>query len=206
MPTPGLRLAANDRRARSPRPELYTGLMTLSFSSARAGGDPDYPTPWANNARTSFLSTPEETRSGLVEAGFDVVLLHSTLERALAFGACSRAVKVEPLTDPAPSGLGGAWGAMGRSTLSGRVTSGLGAFNDARSNCLGPRRGNDRAGHRLKARTPARMPASPPRCLAAAARTGASLLPRRARGKFAARRRAAAMRPARPGRRGRKTH
>ena len=182
------------------------GWLMLSEVAKGAGGDPDYPAPWANNARTSFLSTPEETRSGLVEAGFDVVLLHSTLERALAFGACSRAVKVEPLTDPAPPALGGARGAMDRSTLSGRVTSGLGAFNDARSNCLGTRRGNDRAGHWLRARTPARMTASPPRYLAAAERTGASLLPRRAPERFAARRRAAAMRPARPGRRGRKTH
>jgi hypothetical protein len=71
------------------------GWLMLSEVAKGAGGDPDYPTPWANSARTSFLSTPEETRSGLVEAGFDVVQLHSTLERALAFGARSRAVKVE---------------------------------------------------------------------------------------------------------------
>jgi ubiquinone/menaquinone biosynthesis C-methylase UbiE len=68
------------------------GWLMLSEVAKGAGGDPDYPTPWANSARTSFLSTPEETRSGLVEAGFDVVQLHSTLERALAFGARSRAM------------------------------------------------------------------------------------------------------------------
>lgn len=66
--------------------------LMLSEIAKGTGGDPDYPTPWANNAHTSFLSTPEETRSGLVEAGFDVVRLHSTLERALAFGARSRAM------------------------------------------------------------------------------------------------------------------
>lgn len=66
--------------------------LMLSELAKGAGGDPDYPTPWANSVHTSFLSTPEETRSGLVEAGFDVVRLHSTLERALIFGARSRAM------------------------------------------------------------------------------------------------------------------
>jgi ubiquinone/menaquinone biosynthesis C-methylase UbiE len=66
--------------------------LALSAVAKGAGADPDYPTPWANSAHTSFLSSPEETRSGLVEAGFDVVQLRSTLERALAFGARSRAM------------------------------------------------------------------------------------------------------------------
>ena len=68
------------------------GWLMLSEVAKGTGGDPDYPTPWADSAHTSFLSTPEETRSGLVEAGFDVVRLHSTLDRALAFGARSRAM------------------------------------------------------------------------------------------------------------------
>jgi ubiquinone/menaquinone biosynthesis C-methylase UbiE len=68
------------------------GWLMLSEVAKGAGPDPDYPTPWANSAHTSFLSTPEETRSGLVEAGFDVVQLHCTLERALAFGARCRAM------------------------------------------------------------------------------------------------------------------
>jgi ubiquinone/menaquinone biosynthesis C-methylase UbiE len=68
------------------------GWLMLSEIAKGAGRDPDYPTPWAKGAHTSFLSTPEETRSGLVEAGFDVVQLHSTLELALAFGARSRAM------------------------------------------------------------------------------------------------------------------
>ena len=66
--------------------------LMLSELAKGASADPDYPTPWAKSAHTSFLSTPEETRSGLVEAGFDVVRLHSTLERALIFGAHSRAM------------------------------------------------------------------------------------------------------------------
>ncbi|MEO6064631.1 MAG: methyltransferase domain-containing protein [Lysobacterales bacterium] len=77
--------------------EIYRVLkpgswLMLSELAQGIGGDLDYPTPWANSAHTSFLSTPEETRSGLEEAGFDVVQLHSTLEQALAFGARSRAL------------------------------------------------------------------------------------------------------------------
>jgi ubiquinone/menaquinone biosynthesis C-methylase UbiE len=66
--------------------------LTLSEVAKGTGSDPDYPTPWAGSARTSFLSTPEETRSGLEEAGFDVVQLKVTLDQALAFGARSRAM------------------------------------------------------------------------------------------------------------------
>ena len=66
--------------------------LMLSEIAKGAGGDLDYPTPWASSADTSFLSTPEETRNGLVEAGFDVVRLNSTLEQALLFGARSRAM------------------------------------------------------------------------------------------------------------------
>ena len=68
------------------------GWLMLSELAKGAGVDPDYPTPWANSVHTSFLSTHEATRSGLVEAGFDVVRVHSTLEQALAFGARSRAM------------------------------------------------------------------------------------------------------------------
>jgi ubiquinone/menaquinone biosynthesis C-methylase UbiE len=64
--------------------------LVLSEVAQGKGGAPDYPTPWAATARTSFLSTPEETRRGLLEAGFDVVRLESTREQALAFGARSR--------------------------------------------------------------------------------------------------------------------
>jgi len=66
--------------------------LVLSEVEKGEGGDLDYPTPWARSARTSFLSTPEETQRGLVAAGFDVVRLHDTLEQARAFGARSRAI------------------------------------------------------------------------------------------------------------------
>jgi SAM-dependent methyltransferase len=68
------------------------GWLMLSELAKGPGADPDYPTPWAQSARTSFLSTPEETRTGLVDAGFDVVHFQDTLDRSLAFGARSRAM------------------------------------------------------------------------------------------------------------------
>jgi SAM-dependent methyltransferase len=68
------------------------GWLALSEVAKGEGGELDYPTPWARSASTSFLSTPDETRRDLLEAGFDVIRLHSTLEEALAFGARSRAI------------------------------------------------------------------------------------------------------------------
>jgi ubiquinone/menaquinone biosynthesis C-methylase UbiE len=67
------------------------GWLVLSELAKGEGGEPDYPTAWAASAGTSFLSTPEDTRRGLLEAGFEVLRLHSTLEQALDFGARSRA-------------------------------------------------------------------------------------------------------------------
>jgi ubiquinone/menaquinone biosynthesis C-methylase UbiE len=77
--------------------EIYRVLkpgawLVLSEIAKGEGADLDYPTPWASSVRTSFLSTPEETRRVLVEAGFDVVRLRSTLEEARAFGARARAM------------------------------------------------------------------------------------------------------------------
>jgi ubiquinone/menaquinone biosynthesis C-methylase UbiE len=66
--------------------------LVLSEIAKGEGREPDYPTPWAANASASFLSTPEETRRGLTEAGFEVLLLHSTREQSLEFGARSRAM------------------------------------------------------------------------------------------------------------------
>jgi ubiquinone/menaquinone biosynthesis C-methylase UbiE len=68
------------------------GWLVLSEIAKGEGPDLDYPTPWASSADSSFLSTPEETRRGLLEAGFDVIRLDSTLEAARAFGIRSRAI------------------------------------------------------------------------------------------------------------------
>lgn len=66
--------------------------LALSEIAKGTGGDVDYPTPWARSAGTSFLSTPEATQQGLLDAGFDVVRLQGSLEQALAFSARSRAM------------------------------------------------------------------------------------------------------------------
>ena len=68
------------------------GWLLLSEIAKGADGDLDYPTPWARSARTSFLSTPDETRSGLHEAGFEVIVVESVLERTLAYAARARAM------------------------------------------------------------------------------------------------------------------
>lgn len=66
--------------------------LVLSEVAKGEGGSLDYPTPWAYSEHTSFLSTQEETRSGLIAAGFEVARMESTLEQARAFGARSRAM------------------------------------------------------------------------------------------------------------------
>lgn len=66
--------------------------LALSEIARGSGGELGYPTPWAASAKTSFLSTPEETRRGLVEAGFEVLRLEDTLAAALEVGARSRAM------------------------------------------------------------------------------------------------------------------
>jgi ubiquinone/menaquinone biosynthesis C-methylase UbiE len=83
------------------KPALYRELrrvlkpgawLLLSEIAKGEGPEPEYPTPWAASAAASFLSTPEATRQGLVDAGFAVRQLRSTREAALAFAARSRAM------------------------------------------------------------------------------------------------------------------
>ena len=68
------------------------GWLMLSEIAQGAGGDPDFPVPWAASAETSFLASSAATRSGLEAAGFDVVQLRSTREQALASIARARAM------------------------------------------------------------------------------------------------------------------
>jgi ubiquinone/menaquinone biosynthesis C-methylase UbiE len=68
------------------------GWLILSELARADGGELEFPTPWAASAATSFLATPEATRRGLSNAGFEVARLKSTLEESLAFGARSRAM------------------------------------------------------------------------------------------------------------------
>ncbi len=66
--------------------------LILSEIARGATGTLSYPTPWASSQATSFLATPEDTRRGLEQAGFDVLAMRSTREATLAFGARSRAM------------------------------------------------------------------------------------------------------------------
>ncbi|HVN35770.1 MAG TPA: methyltransferase domain-containing protein [Casimicrobiaceae bacterium] len=68
------------------------GWLMLSEIAKGAGGDPDFPVPWAASGETSFLATPGATRSGLAAAGFDVVQWRSTREQALSSIARARAM------------------------------------------------------------------------------------------------------------------
>jgi len=68
------------------------GWLVLSEIVRGTDGDVMYPTPWAATAAQSFLSTAEGTRRELRSAGFEVELVKNDLQRALDFGARSRAM------------------------------------------------------------------------------------------------------------------
>lgn len=72
---------------------LKPGAWLLLSELAEGDGRPlDFPTPWAASREASFLSSADQTRQGLRDAGFEVLQLHSTLQQAKAFGARSRAL------------------------------------------------------------------------------------------------------------------
>jgi ubiquinone/menaquinone biosynthesis C-methylase UbiE len=50
------------------------GALALSLAGA-GSGEPRYPLPWATTTAISFLATPDEIRSGLLAAGFQVVFV-----------------------------------------------------------------------------------------------------------------------------------
>ena len=75
------------RRVLKPR-----AWLMLSEVTQGPGGAPDYPTPWARTAASSFLATEAETRASLEACGFAIESLRETTEAALAYGARSRAM------------------------------------------------------------------------------------------------------------------
>jgi len=84
-----------DKRAlyREIRRVLRPGAwLVLSEAAQGPGGAPDYPTPWARTAASSFLATEAETRASLEACGFTIESLRDTTEAALAYGARSRAL------------------------------------------------------------------------------------------------------------------
>ena len=66
--------------------------LMLSEAAQGPGGEPDFPTPWARTASSSFLATEAETRANLEACGFAIESLRDTTEAALAYGARSRAL------------------------------------------------------------------------------------------------------------------
>jgi len=66
------------------------GWLLLSEIARGPGAEPEYPTPWAASAATSFLATPEATRRGLEAAGFAIQRFRTTEKEAMDFGARSR--------------------------------------------------------------------------------------------------------------------
>ena len=84
-----------DKRAlyREIRRVLRPGAwLMLSEVAQGPGGAPDFPTPWARTAASSFLATEAETRASLADCGFTIKSLRETTEAALAYGARSRAL------------------------------------------------------------------------------------------------------------------
>ena len=64
----------------------------LSEIAQGPNGEPDYPTPWARTAASSFLVTPADTYASLEASGFTIERRRDTTEAALAYAARSRAV------------------------------------------------------------------------------------------------------------------
>lgn len=48
------------------------------------GGPPHYPAPWAMTAETSFMSTPDETRERMEQAGFEILSMRDMTAESLA--------------------------------------------------------------------------------------------------------------------------
>jgi ubiquinone/menaquinone biosynthesis C-methylase UbiE len=60
------------------------GLLALSLAGAGTAGEPHYPLPWATSTAISFLATPDEVRSDLLAAGFQIVALRDTTTEVVA--------------------------------------------------------------------------------------------------------------------------
>jgi len=59
------------------------GRLALQDVAAGPGGEPYYPTPWANDRSISFLFLPQSTRAALERTGFRVVAWQDTTQEAL---------------------------------------------------------------------------------------------------------------------------
>ncbi len=68
------------------------GWLALSELAQGPGGEVDYPTPWAADAGSSFLATPEATSDRLEAVGFTVEAVHDKRAASLASGARAREI------------------------------------------------------------------------------------------------------------------
>ena len=59
------------------------GRLAFQDVAAGPGGDPHYPTPWANDKSISFLFTPQSTWAALERAGFRIFAWHDSTQEAL---------------------------------------------------------------------------------------------------------------------------
>jgi len=59
------------------------GRLAFQDVAAGPGGDPHFPTPWANDKSISFLFTPQSTRAALERIGFRVLAWHDSTQEAL---------------------------------------------------------------------------------------------------------------------------
>jgi SAM-dependent methyltransferase len=64
--------------------------LVLSELALGSGDGPDYPTPWAKTAQTSFLVSLQDTLAGLESSGFSIVNARNTSAQTMAFSARSR--------------------------------------------------------------------------------------------------------------------
>jgi len=102
------------------------GRLAIYDVALGDGGPLIYPVPWAREAGTSFLLTPEAMRNALAQAGFEEVSWIDKTDIAQAWAADMKAKRQK---SPAPFGLEVVMGAvfaamavnLGRNLLEGRV-------------------------------------------------------------------------------------
>src|SRR3982750_239499 len=108
--------------------EIHRGLkpggwLALSEIAKGEGGELDYPTPWARNASTSILSTPEEMGDFLADAE---ALLAARLERVslddISRPAQPRSIhNTEPITMDDVIIIGGSFAGLAAALQLGRA-------------------------------------------------------------------------------------